>query len=169
MNLKTNILAAVAGLGVLAFANTVRADHEATYVGSLIYQLQNAYDEDDREDAAEDLGKLGDPAALPALQSAALYDRDDDVREEAREAIERINRPRVIYQAAPVVYQDVHYVEPAPVIIHPAPVVYRTHVIHRAHHSHRPLVVHRSHRSHFGHGFHGGHGRSIHVSHRRHH
>src|SRR5262245_34287332 len=52
-----------------------------------IRKLQKARDSDVREDAAEALGRLGDPSAIPALSQAALYDRDRDVRREAERAI----------------------------------------------------------------------------------
>ncbi len=59
---------------------------------SLVNQLRFAYDEDDREDAAKELGKIGDPRALPALRQAASYDLEKDVRKKARKAIEKIER-----------------------------------------------------------------------------
>ena len=58
----------------------------------LIDELLHARDDDDREDAAEDLGKIGDTRALDALKHAAIYDDEDDVRDEASKAIKRIHR-----------------------------------------------------------------------------
>lgn len=55
-----------------------------------IDQLLYASDDDDREDAAEKLAKIGDTDALAALRKAAIYDKEDDVRDEARKAIKRI-------------------------------------------------------------------------------
>jgi hypothetical protein len=48
-----------------------------------------------RKNAAEGLGKLGDPAAVPAL-IAALGDRDADVRMEAAVALGRIKDPAAV-------------------------------------------------------------------------
>lgn len=58
----------------------------------LVNQLRFAYDEDDREDAAKELGKIGDPSALPALRQAASCDPEKDVRKKVRKAIEKIER-----------------------------------------------------------------------------
>jgi HEAT repeat protein len=71
-------------------AGRAEAAVHADKVARLIAQLESARDPDDREDAAEDLGDLGDPAALPALERAARCDRNKDVREEARDAIKAI-------------------------------------------------------------------------------
>jgi HEAT repeat protein len=49
-------------------------------------QLRKDFDADEREEAAEKLGEIGDPAALPALR-AATRDPDDKVREAAAEAL----------------------------------------------------------------------------------
>ena len=56
--------------------------------------MLNHHDEDDREDAAKRLGKIGDPRAIPYLEQAAEYDREGDVRRKARKAIRRILRHR---------------------------------------------------------------------------
>lgn len=48
--------------------------------------LRKDFDADEREEAAEKLGKLGDPAAIPVLR-AATRDPDDKVREAAAEAL----------------------------------------------------------------------------------
>lgn len=94
-------------------------------VDYLINELLYARDDDDREDAAEDLGKLRDPRALPALQQAAIYDDEDDVRDEARKAIRRIEERSVVVAVAPpvVVEQPVQVVRPVPVVVRPAPVI----------------------------------------------
>jgi HEAT repeat protein len=123
----------------------------------LINELLYARDDDDREDAAEDLGKLGDPRALSALQQAALYDEEDDVRDEARKAIKRINRATaVVQQPATVVVepQPVTVVRPAPVVVTPPPVVYAAPApvivapprVFCAPRIHRRVVVHRFYR-----------------------
>ena len=59
-----------------------------------IDRMLNHHDEDDREDAAKRLGKIGDPRAIPYLEQAAEYDREGDVRRKARKAIRRILRHR---------------------------------------------------------------------------
>jgi len=48
--------------------------------------LKEDFDPDEREDAAEKLGELDDPAAVPALR-AATRDPEADVREAAAEAL----------------------------------------------------------------------------------
>jgi len=58
-------------------------------VDKYIAQLKNDFDADNREDAAEKLGKLDDKAALPALR-AATRDPDEEVREAAAEALGRL-------------------------------------------------------------------------------
>ncbi len=99
-------------------------------VDYLIETLLYAHDDDDREDAAEDLGRIGDARAIPALERAASYDPEDDVREEAFKALRRIRGMQPIVVAAPppapvtapapapVVEQ-----QPAPVVAAPAPAV----------------------------------------------
>ena len=83
-------------LVALALPADSLAEHSHHYdgesLGYLVARLRYARDEDDREDAAEELGKIGDPLALAALREAAVYDGDDDVREEAFKAIRRIER-----------------------------------------------------------------------------
>ena len=59
-----------------------------------IDRMFSHHDEDDREDAAERLGKIGDPRAIPYLEQAAAFDHEDDVRDEAHKAIRRILRHR---------------------------------------------------------------------------
>lgn len=106
----------------------------------LIHILQFHPDEDDREDAAEDLGKYGDPSVLPFLWRASQSDRDKDVREEAWDAIERINKrfgargnrggpgpvgfapaPAPVHIAPPMMHRPVEYVAPQPPVYQPAP------------------------------------------------
>jgi len=82
----------VVGLTVTGLAAGPAAAKKRRSIDALIAILQYAEDDDDREDAAEELGKLGDPRALAALEYAAVYDEEDDVREEAREAIKRIRK-----------------------------------------------------------------------------
>jgi hypothetical protein len=122
------------------------------YVDYLISQLRFAHHDDDRKDAAKTLGKIGDPRAMPALQDAAIYDDEDDVRHEARKAIKRIGsvRPVVVAPApasvptpttapmavpapAPVTVYRERIVEVAPPPP-PPPVVYRTYTVYRTYH-----------------------------------
>ena len=95
LNLRTLQVSVAAAVGLFVLAGSTgsaEAGHDDLF--SLVRQLQQARDDDDREDAAEVLGKLGDPRALPALQEAAVYDKEDDVRDEARKAIQRIGDRR---------------------------------------------------------------------------
>jgi hypothetical protein len=96
---------------------------EGDRVEHLIAQLQFAWDDDDREDAAEELGKIGDPRAIPALQRAAARDGDKGVRKEALKAIRRIDEDcreeNWVYGYRPV-YIDAYY-RPCP----PRPLAYR--------------------------------------------
>jgi len=55
-------------------------------------QLKEDFDADEREEAAEKLGKLGDPAAVPALR-AATRDPDEEVREAVAEALGKLGDP----------------------------------------------------------------------------
>ncbi len=140
----------------------VRADAAAgDYVDHLIGVLHYAPDDDDREDAAEDLGKVGDLRALPALEHAAIYDEEDDVRRDARRAIRRIHRlnPPVVEVVAtqpttqPVrVVQRVYVPSPRVTVVEPAPVyvvrrpvyvtpVVRHRVVVRRHYYTSPVVV----------------------------
>jgi HEAT repeat protein len=54
--------------------------------------LKEDFDDGEREDAAEELGKLGDRAAVPAL-CAAVRDPEPDVREAVAEALGRLADP----------------------------------------------------------------------------
>ena len=91
----TWLIALAIGLAVPA-SSWASHHHYCCYnsVRCLIHQLRYTEDEDDREDAAEELGKIGDPRALPALRAAAAFDDEKDVRKEARKAIRRIVRGR---------------------------------------------------------------------------
>jgi hypothetical protein len=61
-------------------------------LNGLVRVLQNDPDEDEREEAAEQLGDHGDASVLPALQQAADNDPEKDVRKAARKAIEKIRK-----------------------------------------------------------------------------
>jgi hypothetical protein len=129
---------------VLGLTATATAEEPAAvpapardYVDYLVDQLRFAKDDDDREDAAEELGKIGDPRAIPALEQAAIYDDEDDVRDESRKALKRIYKlhpapvavapaPVVAPAPQPVVATPAPQpvvVTPAPVAVAPAPVV----------------------------------------------
>jgi len=101
-----------------------------TKIDRLINELLVARDDDDREDAAEDLGKVGGAKALKALDYAAANDPDRGVRREAEKAAERIRarllankltgcRPRVVVVEQPVVARQTHVVVRPPVVILP--------------------------------------------------
>lgn len=64
---------------------------EASAVMNLIYVLETSQDSFLMEAAAEALGKIGDPSALPALEQAAASG-PVRVRTSSRLAIERIRR-----------------------------------------------------------------------------
>lgn len=89
---------------VLASWSVQPAQAGEPYLDRLVQTLLYAHDDDDREDAAEDLGKLRDPRALPALRQAAVYDSEDDVRDEARKAIYRTDYRRPA--APPIIGND---------------------------------------------------------------
>jgi hypothetical protein len=86
----------VTGTGLLGLApKTAEAGdchRNVDRIARLLHILQCDRDEDHREDAAEDLGKYGDPGVVPYLARAASFDPCKDVREEAGKAIERIQR-----------------------------------------------------------------------------
>ena len=148
-------------LGTVALLGTVRAawaeDRGGDYVSFLIRQLKVAPDDDDREDAAEELGKIGDPRALHALENAAIYDEEDDVREDAQKAVRRIQRARrivvapaepVVLVTTPVVHREVIVRWPVIEVVRPVHVMRRTVRVYRRYHRpaylHSPTVVVRS-------------------------
>ena len=143
------MVAGAAAALLLAPAPVVAGRPRVYDVDFLVQELLYARDDDDREDAAEDLGRIGDARALPALRHAALYDEEDDVRDEARDAIRRLSRPVVAVAPA----TRVTVVQPAPTVyVPPRPVVVATRrvyiapppeVVHRAVVAHPP-IVHRS-------------------------
>lgn len=61
-------------------------------LNALVRVLQNDPDEDEREEAAEELGDHGDASVIPALQQVADNDPEKDVRKAARKAIEEIRK-----------------------------------------------------------------------------
>ncbi len=93
-------------------------------VDYLIDTLLYAPDDDDREDAAEELGKIGDSRALAALERAAAYDNDGGVRKDAYKAIRRIRSIQPVVVAAPATAPAPAVVQaPAPAVVQvPAPV-----------------------------------------------
>jgi len=92
----TTAVACALGIGMLAPWQSALAGHGESRVARYINELRCDRDDDDREDAAEHLGRLGDPRAVPALVQALLSDPDDDVREEAAEALGRIGDARAL-------------------------------------------------------------------------
>lgn len=137
-----------------------------------ITQLLTARDDDDREHAAKELGKIGSAKSVTALDYAAVNDDDGGVRKNARKAGEKVrNRlvaeqiiaappPQVIVQAprpAPVYVSPPPppppvIVEPAPVYVTPPPVYYYP--------APRYYVAPRPHYYYYGYGdrHHRGHG-----------
>ena len=129
---------AALGLTVLAAApaDAGRARHDKTYnrVDQMITQLLTARDDDDREDAAEVLGRIGASSrVLDALKYAGAHDEDRGVRKDARQAAERV-RGRIlaneltcetIERKVPVVRRPARtFVVPAPrVVVRPRRVV----------------------------------------------
>ena len=92
-------------------------------VDYLIDTLLFASDDDAREDAAEDLGRIGDPRAVTALERAAAYDDDHGVRHEARKALKRIHGTPavVVQQASAVVAAPAPATQPAQVVVSTPP------------------------------------------------
>lgn len=75
-----------------------------------------------REDAAEDLEKVGDSTCIAALQWAAVNDSEKDVRKHAARAIEKISRrtaPKVV--AAVAVESRVLVAPPPTIVVYTAP------------------------------------------------
>lgn len=67
--------------------------HDPRVFDPIIEQLTSLLSQDEaglRGDTADLLGKIGNPAAIPALQKVAAEDPDPDVREAAQEALELI-------------------------------------------------------------------------------
>ncbi len=94
--MKTTLItlsAILAGLAMLAAPGTARADRDGriSREEKLIQVLLTSRDEDDREDAAEDLEDFGSRRALAALEYAAEFDEDGDVRKEARKSARKIS------------------------------------------------------------------------------
>ncbi|NQU76185.1 MAG: hypothetical protein HQ546_07735, partial [Planctomycetes bacterium] len=93
--MKTTLLGwltLLAAFTLLAVPASARADKNRLdkNVDRLINTLLTARDDDDREDAAKLLGKIGGPSALVALEYAAKSDEDRGVRKDARKAAEKI-------------------------------------------------------------------------------
>lgn len=79
-----------AALASIAVPRPAQAGHPPDKLARLISILETHPDSGKREDAAEELGELGDIAALPALERAARRDRYKCVRDEACDAIKAI-------------------------------------------------------------------------------
>lgn len=76
----------------------------ADEVDNMIVNLKNG-DEEIREEAAQRLGQLGDPRAVPPLIQA-LRDEEDEVVEKAAEALGQIGSPEAVEPLLDVL--DVH-------------------------------------------------------------
>jgi len=79
---------------------------ERDRVRRLIYKLRYARDDDDREDAAKELGRLRARRAVGALISALSHDREDDVREQAAKALGRIGSRKAVRPLRYARYHD---------------------------------------------------------------
>ena len=117
-----------------ALAGGVHTNTTYGRVEEMIVQLLTARDDDDREDAAEVLGRIAsDPRALEALEYAAQRDRDGGVRKDARKAADRV-RARIL--AANLtggrIEREVVIVERPPrTVVVPAPSVVHSRVVYR--------------------------------------
>jgi hypothetical protein len=100
---------------VVRAAEPVVQDRVSYLINTMLY----AHDTDDREDAAEDLGKIGDPRAIPALEQAAAYDKKGGVRKEAYKALQKIRAMQPVVVAAPPATAAA--AQPAPVAAPPPP------------------------------------------------
>ena len=115
-----------------ALAGGVHTNTTYGRVEEMIVQLLTARDDDDREDAAEVLGRIAsDPRALEALEYAAQRDRDGGVRKDARKAADRV-RARIL--AANLtggrIEREVVIVERPPrTVVVPAPSVVHSRVV----------------------------------------
>lgn len=111
---------------VVSFAGGVRTAEACNpaRIARWVHELQFACDEDDREDAAEELGEHGGPDVVPFLARAASFDPCCDVRKEAACAIGRIQRrfPHVpIYGPLTGMSPDAALLPPAQPQFQPAP------------------------------------------------
>lgn len=95
----SGLLALLLGVAVPGSALAGYHHYRGGYrVDCLINQLKFAWDDDDREEAAEELGKIGNLRALPALRRAAAYDEDKGVRKEAYRALRRIGYGNPVFR-----------------------------------------------------------------------
>lgn len=123
---STGVLSAVSLAVILGSpAVTWAAEPVQDRVTYLMNTLLYAHHTDDREDAAEDLGKIGDPRAIPALEQAAAYDKKGGVRKEAYKALQKIRAMQPVTMAAPIAPAPCAEAPPPPppvAVAPPAPV-----------------------------------------------
>ncbi len=102
-------------------------------IGALMAQMLDSRKDDDRENAARQLGAMPDPASLPALEIAAAFDDDGGVRDAARKAAvmgRKVLAARAAQAATPVVVVPQPATEPTASVVAPAvpttppPVIY---------------------------------------------
>lgn len=117
-------------------------------VGRLMRQLLAGDDDDDRESAARSLGRLAEPRALSALEIAAVFDPDDDVRDESRESAIRIRQAIAAAEAAQAAQAAAaaqagiaYYTPPTTVVIERSVIVERPVIVQRPVVIQRPVVV----------------------------
>ena len=146
------LLAAMALTLSVAGRAQAKAEHRHTRVDRLITQLLVARDDDDREEAAEDLGRIGGAKALRALDYAAANDEDRGVRRDARKAAERIrarllarqiireDAPTVVIQQPTVVHRPQVVVQQPRVVVRRPQVVVRPRIITLPHHRVRRVL-----------------------------
>ena len=142
--------------GVLLMAPMAAGAHAREGLGKrdrLIRQLLTARDDDDREDAAKELGRIGGSRALEALEYAVEHDRDRGVRKKARKAAEKVRariyaaelidrRPgkvEVVVRRPPKVKVVVH--RPPRVVVRHRPVIRRKTIVHHRLGGRRALTV----------------------------
>ena len=94
MNGRTGVILAVLGAGLFLMAAPAQIkadDYRIDRTDALIQKLLTNRDDDDRQSAAKELGKIGDSqAVLTALEYASRHDEEKDVRREAEKAANRV-------------------------------------------------------------------------------
>ena len=118
------------------FSGVAEAHERISKSDRLIHELLTARDDDDREDAAKKLGKIGNEDALEALDYAGKHDGNRGVRQDARRAAKKIRARLLAAELARRPVRKVVVRRPAKTVIVYEPV--ETVVVRR------PRVVYRT-------------------------
>ncbi len=145
----TVFLSALFVLGLLASDAHAGSSHLSQ--DQAVRQLLSARDDDDREDAAKRLGDIGNVHALKALEFAASYDKEDDVRKAAGKAARKV-RDRLLAQQQIQRYRHPDGKDSTAIVIKPAePVAHHCPPTNCAHHKPAaPAVRAQCHHRHTG-------------------